>query len=84
LFFWVGAYEIGMIAGLLSFIGLSGTFLLARHFTLKRERIMSALGAIMVPFAAAVVLAGWEAMFPPPPCSGDDCVTIVVHMEPER
>ena len=40
LFFWVGAYEIGMIAGLLSFIGLGGTFLLARHFSVKRERML--------------------------------------------
>jgi hypothetical protein len=84
LFFWVGAYEIGMIAGLLSSIGLSATFLLARHFELKRERILSALGAVMVPFAAAAVLAGWEAMFPPRPCSGDDCPTIVIQIEPAR
>ena len=84
LFFWVGAYEIGMSAGLLSFIGLGGTFLLARHFSVKRERMLSALGAVVAPFAAAGVLVGWEALFPPPSCSGDDCPTIVVHLEPEK
>jgi hypothetical protein len=81
---WVSAYEIGIIAGLLSFIGAVGIFLIARHRSLRHEWMLAVFGALATPIAVVGVLSAWEAAFPPPPCEGEDCVQITIQIAPRQ
>ena len=83
LFFWVDAFEIGIAAGLVSFIGFFAEFLLVRRFDLRWEWGIASAAAVLAPIVVMLALAGWAAIFPPEPCVGDDCVTITVTLPSE-
>ena len=84
LFFWVGAYEIGIVAGLISVIGICGVFLISLRFNLKSTWILPAFAAIVSPIAVVGVVSAWESVFPPQPCFGDDCPQVIVQLAPDQ
>ena len=83
LFAWVGAFQIGMVAALLSFIGLCLAFLIAQRFNILGAWGYSIAGALLAPILAALVAEAWISVFPPPPCTGDDCVKVTVRIAGE-
>ena len=83
LFAWVRAYQIGIVAALLSFIGLCVPFLIARRFSISGPWGYSIAGALLTPILAALVAQAWVAIVPPPPGTGDDCVKLIGNITDE-
>lgn len=80
LFASVNAFDIGLVAALLSFIGFCIAFLTARKLGWSIDWAIGAVGAIITPLLGALVAEAWISLFPAPPCVGDDCVSVTIKI----
>ena len=80
LFASVNAFDLGLVAALLSFIGFCIAFLAAREFGWSADWALGEVGAVLAPLLGALVAAAWVNLFPPPPCVGEDCVRVTIKV----